>query len=237
MSRVEIQLGCWWFVGCGIGKIARARGRVRAGSRDSPQENHDLRSDLAHCALHPRDGYHDHHRAPLTSRDSSEPDCSPTKTEPCCVFPFGRERFRQVSGLSAPRPLNERFVRRGRLLEAARERVLAFSSAPSARRRLSRAIPGSVISNPVWSDMLFGRFTIFCIQTSFAVRAVNSNSARSIVKESWRWRRDMAQGRTRPADAEVRPERDPRSSQRIPAPIPRAISPPTDTRPLLHFYF
>ena len=138
-------LGCWWFVGCGIGKIARARGRVRAGSRDSPQENHDLRSDLAHCALHLRDGYHDHHRAPLTSRDSSEPDCSPTKTEPspCCVT-RSRERFRQVSGLSAPRPLNERFVRRGRLLVAARERALAFSSAPSARRRLSRAISRSV---------------------------------------------------------------------------------------------
>ena len=65
--------------------------------------------------------------------------------------------------------------------------------------------------NPVWSDMLFGRFTtcIFCIQTSFTVRAVNSNSARSIVKESWRWRRDMAQGRTRPADAEVRPRTRP----------------------------
>ena len=98
----------------GSGKLHVQEGGF-GGARDSPQENHDLRSDLAHCALHLRDGYHDHHRAPLTSRDSSEPDCSPTKTEPspCCVT-RSRERFRQVSGLSAPRPLNERFVRRGR---------------------------------------------------------------------------------------------------------------------------
>lgn len=66
-----------------------------------------------------------------------------TEPAPCCAC-RSRERFRQVSGLSAPRPLNERFVRRGRTLAAARERVLAFSSAPSARRRLSRAIPRSV---------------------------------------------------------------------------------------------
>ena len=71
----------------GSGKLHVQEGGF-GGARDSPQENHDLRSDLAHCALHLRDGYHDHHRAPLTSRDSSEPDCSPTKTEPCCVFPF-----------------------------------------------------------------------------------------------------------------------------------------------------
>lgn len=66
-----------------------------------------------------------------------------TEPAPCCAC-RSRERFRQVSGLSAPRPLNERFVRRGRLLVAARERALAFSSAPSARRRLSRAISRSV---------------------------------------------------------------------------------------------
>ena len=81
--------------------------------------------------------------------------------------------------------------------------------------------------------MLCGRF-IF-VHSNVARERSTPTLARFVVKESRRWRRDMAQGRTRPADAEVRPGRDPRSPQRIPAPIPSAISPPTDTRPLLDF--
>ena len=70
--------------------------------------------------------------APRSQAATPQSPTVPQLKQSPAVFSRSRERFRQVSGLSAPRPLNERFVRRGRLLAAARERVLAFSSAPSA---------------------------------------------------------------------------------------------------------
>ena len=160
------------------------------------------------------------------------------QSPPLLCYPFAGTippGFRAVRASPAERALRSpRSPPSGR--SGARPRLLEcpLGASPSVTRYLPFSVL-QVISIPVWSDMLCGRFIFFCIQTSNVARAVNSDSAHPVVKESWRWRRDMAQGRTRPADAEVRPERDPRSPQRIPAPIPRAISPPTDTRPLLHF--
>lgn len=151
----------------GSGKLHVQEGGF-GGARDSPQENHDLRSDLAHCALHLRDGYHDHHRAPLTSRDSSEPDCSPTKNRarPLLCLPFAGTippGFRAVRASPAERALRSpRSHPSGR--SGARPRLLEcpLGASPS----VARYPPFSVISNPVWSDMLCGRFIFLCIQTS-----------------------------------------------------------------------
>lgn len=146
----------------GSGKLHVQEGGF-GGARDSPQENHDLRSDLAHCALHLRDGYHDHHRAPLTSRDSSEPDCSPTKNRarPLLCLPFAGTippGFRAVRASPAERALRSpRSHPSGR--SGARPRLLEcpLGASPS----VARYPPFSVISTPVWSDMLCGRFIFF----------------------------------------------------------------------------
>ena len=221
MSRVEPALGCWWFVGCGTVKLHEEGGLP--GSRDSPQENHDLRSDLLtvfNCAT----GIMIPSR-PLTSRDSSEPDCSPTKTEPPLLcHPFAgtiSPGFRAVRASPA-----ERALRSPRSPPSGRSGAALAFSRPLARRRLSRAISRSVLQDsiPVWSDMLCGRF-IFFFHSNVA-RAVNStrSSCRQRVgggDATWpRGGRGQQTPRCVP-NATRALQRTPRRSH--------AISPPTDT--------
>ena len=127
------------------GSVKLRAGRVR-GFPDSPQENHDLRSDLAHCALHLRDGYM------ITSPPLYKPRLSrlfPLQSPPPAVA-RSRERFRQFRAVRAS-PLNERLTPRSPLGRSERPRLLDALGASPSVTPISRSCPSSFAGRTCWS--------------------------------------------------------------------------------------